>query len=109
MLSGFRRGSRDGCLLRRICSHSGVKRWRKKFVEALTADPTAANRKHGQNHERNQHNCRTLVNATVPMLVWRGRPRPRPASQMNMFTCRCFTTVLTEESKEPKPEHVEGS
>src|SRR5579863_10006835 len=88
-----------------------MKRGRKKFVEALSSDPTTANRKHRQNHQRYEHDLRALMNPVVAMLQWRGCPGPRAADHLQMIVavaCLRFTAVLAKKGKEPKPEHIKG-
>src|SRR5580704_794367 len=87
-----------------------MKCWRKKFVEALGADPTTANRKHCQNHQRYEHDLRTLMYTAVAMPMWRGRPRPR-VDHLNMLITVIslrFTAVLSKKGQEPEPEHIKG-
>src|SRR5271156_2242285 len=88
-----------------------MKRRRKKFVEALSSDPTTANRKHRQNHQRYEHDLRALMNTAVAMLMRRGRPCPRAADHLQMIVavaCLRFTAELSKKGQEPEPEHIKG-
>ena len=66
------------------------------------SDPAACNGEHRQNHQRNHHHSRALVNAAMSVAV---------AVFMRVVSMSIFggATVFAEESQKPQPEHVERS
>src|SRR5215510_15919441 len=80
-----------------------MEHWEQESIEALTSHPPANDGENGENYERHQHDCRTLVNTTVA--VWRVCPR---MLLMRMLS-PCHPAILSKERHEPLPEHVERS
>src|SRR6185437_15750070 len=122
-VSGLGFSAFGGLLRRRALARSDLLRTRawngameyrsQKLIETIAAakrsgnaDVSAKHRKERENHQRNQHDLWTLVNAAVPMSV-----RAMSIMAMAVMTVTGFSlsTILAEERHEPQSEHVERS